>query len=158
MQLNTDIFAQFHKQWALLSAGTRDDFNAMTISWGGMGTLWGKSVVTVYVKPCRYTWQFMEKSDHFTVSFYPPAYRDDLNVMGSRSGRDGDKVALTRLMPKYLPQGVTFEQAELTLVCRKIYRQDLVREAMPRDVADTFYRTEEPHTMYIGAVEELLRK
>jgi len=158
MQFETDIFAQFNKKWALVSAGTKEDYNAMTVSWGGMGTLWGKSVVTVYIKPIRYTWQYMEKNDYFTVSFYPEENRQDLQIMGSKSGRDGDKAALTGLTLKPLEKGVTFEQAEVTLVCRKIYRQDLIRDTMPEEVIARLYTDEEPHTMYVGEVVEILRK
>ena len=71
MKISEDVFSYFNRKWALLTAGTKERYNAMTISWGGMGTLWGKPVVTVYVKPIRYTWQFMEKGGFFTVSFYP---------------------------------------------------------------------------------------
>ena len=156
MQFNTEIFSQFNDKWALLCAGTKDYFNAMTISWGGMGTLWSRDVVTVYVKPVRYTWQYMEKNDYFTVSFYPEKYRHDLSIMGSKSGRDCDKVALTALTPKALANGVTFEQAEATIVCRKIYWQDLDRGAMPPEVAATYYKTEEPHRMYVGEVVDII--
>ncbi len=51
MNFNTDIFEQFDKKWALLTAGSENDFNTMTISWGSLGTLWNKSVATVYVSP-----------------------------------------------------------------------------------------------------------
>lgn len=157
MQFDTDIFAQFDKKWALLAAGSMADFNAMTISWGGMGTLWHKDVVTVYVKPIRYTYQYMEKNDYFTVSFYPESCRKDLAVMGSKSGRHGDKVALTSLTPRAVEHGVTFEQAEVTLLCRKVYWQDLTRDAMPADVQAEYYNGEEPHRMYIGEVVDILR-
>ena len=113
----------FNRDWALVTAGTIDRFNTMTISWGGMGTLWSRPVATVYVKPCRYTHEFMENNDYFTVSFFPEKYREDLGILGSRSGRDGDKVALTSLTPKAGEQWVSFEEAEHVLVCRKIYRQ-----------------------------------
>ena len=157
MMFNTDIFTRFHEKWALLTAGTLRDYNTMTISWGGMGTLWGKPVVTVYVKPIRYTWKYMEANEFFTVSFYPKEYREDLMTLGTRSGRDGDKIALTGLTPVGLEHGVTFAQAEVTLACRKIYWQDLVREHMPPEVAEKIYQTEEPHRMYIGEVLELLK-
>jgi flavin reductase (DIM6/NTAB) family NADH-FMN oxidoreductase RutF len=157
MDLNTNIFTQFHEKWALLTAGTGDGWNAMTVSWGGLGTLWGRPVATVYVKPIRHTWQFMERSGVFTLSFYPEEYRADLTTLGTKSGRDGDKVALTRLTPVVLDRGVTFAQAEVTLVCRKLYRQDLDRAAMPREVAESIYAVEAPHTMYIGEVTEILR-
>ncbi len=157
MEFTTDVFAQFQQRWALLTAGTPADFNTMTISWGGMGTLWSKPVVTVYVKPIRHTFGYMEKNGFFTVSFYPEAYHRDLLTLGTKSGRDGDKVALTGLTPKPLERGVTFAQAEATLVCRKLYAQDLDRSAMPREVAESVYATEAPHRMYIGEVVEILR-
>lgn len=150
-----DALTQFDRQWALLTAGTIERFNTMTISWGGLGTLWNMPVATVYVRPSRYTYEFMEENDFFTVSFYPDAFRGDLGVLGSKSGRDGDKVALTGLTPVPLDGGVTFAQAEVTLVCRKLYSQDLLRERLPADVAETFYPDEAPHRLYIGEVVEI---
>ena len=142
----------FNQDWALVTAGTIDHFNTMTISWGGMGTLWSRPVATVYVKPCRYTHDFMEENDYFTVSFFPEKYRGDLSILGSKSGRDGDKVALTSLTPEAGEHWVTFREAAQVLVCRKIYRQDLDLSAIPDWAAKAHYRTEAPHTMYIGEV------
>ena len=103
-----------------------------------------------YSKPIRYTWQFMERYDIFTVSFYSEDCRKDLALLGELSGRDGDKIARTKLTPSFLKEGVTFGQAELTLVCRKLYAQDLDRSAMPEDVRNAIYATEEPHRMFIN--------
>ena len=153
MTFKTDIFTKFDKQWALLTAGTADHFNAMTISWGSMGTLWSRPVVTVYVRPTRYTDEFMQQSDYFTVSFYPERFRRDLAVMGSKSGRDCDKVAMTALEPCALEQSVTFRQAETTILCRKLYVQDLSRADIPAEVLESHYAPQEqPHRMYIGEV------
>ncbi len=157
MNISTDIFSYFNERWALLTAGTEDSYNTMTISWGGMGTLWSKPVVTVYVKPIRYTWQFMENNEYFTVSFYPEEYRKDLTLLGSESGRDGDKVARTRLTPVAVEHGMTFREAEITLICRKIYAQDLDRKFMPRDVVEKIYAKEEPHRMFIGEVVKVIK-
>ncbi len=157
MELKTDIFKLFDREWALLTAGTPDHFNTMTISWGGAGTLWGKSVVTVYVKPVRYTHEFMESSAFFTVSFYPEQYRRALTLLGTESGRDGDKVSKAGLTPKPLENAVTFREAHTTLLCKKIYRQDLDSAAMPEPVVNAFYRTEAPHTMYIGEVVDIIK-
>lgn len=156
MELKTDIFGLFDKEWALLTAGTREKYNTMTISWGGAGTLWGKPVVTVYVKPVRYTHQFMEANGFFTVSFYPEKYRKSLMILGSESGRDGDKAAKAGLSPKYLENAVTFAEAHTTLLCRKLYRQDLDLNAVPPE-AMVHYRTEAPHTMYIGEVVDIIK-
>ena len=152
MQFKTDVFSQFDETWALLSAGPVQDHNTMTISWGGMGTLWGKPVVTVYVKPCRHTYGYMEKSEYFTVSFYPAKCRKALGIMGSVSGRDTDKDRASGLTPKAIGRATTYEEAEITLLCRKIYRQDLLAENMPEDVVTAYYESDAPHCMYIGEV------
>ena len=155
-QFTTDIFAQFDKKWALLCAGTKEKHNTMTISWGGMGTLWSKPVVTVYVKPCRYTYGFMNENEYFTVSFYPEEYQKALAVMGTKSGRDINKDEVSGLTAKPIGQVVTYEEAEVTFICRKIYWQDMVRENMPEDAVERFYTEEEPHRMFIGEVVEII--
>ena len=116
----TDIFAQFDKKWALLCAGTKEKHNTMTISWGGMGTFWSKPVVTVYVKPCRYTYGFMNDNEYFTVSFYPEECRKAMAVMGTKSGRDINKDEVAGLTVKPIGQVVTYEEAEVTIICRKM--------------------------------------
>ena len=151
-----DAFHIFDKQWALVTAGTLNHYNTMTISWGGLGTLWSRPVATVYVKPIRYTYQFLEKNEYFTVSFFPEAYKKDLGILGSKSGRDGDKISLTSLTPQPVEHGVTFSQASATLICKKIYWQDLDLEQIPQDVVDTYYQTEAPPRMYIGEVIDIL--
>lgn len=156
MKFHAESFDIFNKDWALLTAGSGQRYNTMTISWGGLGTLWGKSVATVYVKPIRYTHEFLEESDYFTVSFYPEEYRPALTLLGTVSGRDGDKVAQAGLTPQPLEHAVTFREAKVTLVCKKIYRQDLDTAQMPAQVVSTFYATEAAHTMYIGEVVEIL--
>lgn len=152
-----DAFGLFDKQWALVSAGTLDHFNAMTISWGGLGTLWSRPVATIYVKPIRYTFEFLEKNEFFTISFFPEVYKKDLGILGSKSGRDCNKVALTSLTPRSLSQGVTFEEASSVLICKKIYWQDLDPNKMPKEVIASYYQTEQPHRMYVGEVTDILR-
>lgn len=155
--LNVNAFELFDKQWALVSAGNTDDYNTMTISWGGLGTLWSKPVATIYVKPIRYTYQFLEKNDYFTVSFYENEYKKDLGILGSLSGRDGDKVAKTNLHVMPVDHGVTFKEAKITLLCKKIYWQDLNTAVMPADVVSRYYQAEAAHRMYIGEVIDIIK-
>ena len=156
-ELNPDIFSAYDKGWALVTAGSMEDFNTMTISWGGAGTLWGKPVATVYVKPCRYTHSYLDKNEYFTVSFFPEDYRKDLALLGTKSGRDGDKVAETKLHPVAVGDSVGFAEASETLLCKKIYRQDMQRELMPAEAVEKFYKEDEPHTIFIGEVLEILK-
>jgi len=84
------IFNKLNKEWALLSAGNKDAFNTMTISWGEMGTLWNKPVMTCFVRPQRYTKEFIDSNDKMTLSFFNGEHMKDLTVLGRESGRDGD--------------------------------------------------------------------
>lgn len=165
MKLDELKFAPFNdldKNYALLTAGSKDDFNTMTISWGGFGTIWNKPVVTVYVKPIRYTYKFTEDNDFFTVSFYDDKYKKDLLTLGTKSGRDSDKISLTSLNPLYLDNSVSFEEANVTLVCKKIYYQDLnlelIKENLSNDIYNRFYGEDPVHRMYIGEVVDIIKK
>jgi len=158
MKFNTEIFNQFDKKWALLTAGKTDKFNSMTISWGGLGTLWNKPVATVYVRTSRYTHDFMDTNDYFSISFYPEQYRKTLGVLGSKSGRDMDKMRASGLTPKNTGETISFEEAETTIICRKLFKQSLEVSNMPEDVIKDLYTGQAPHDMYIGEVVAILKK
>jgi flavin reductase (DIM6/NTAB) family NADH-FMN oxidoreductase RutF len=157
-QVQGELVGRLVNEWALLTAGERDDWNTMTIAWGSLGDLWWRPVVDVYVVPSRYTYEFMERHDWFTVSFFPPQYRQDLELLGSVSGRDGDKVAQTGLTPAYLEHGVSFEQADTVLVCRKIYEQPLDPKAIPAEVMAKTYATMGTHTLFVGEITSVLKQ
>ena len=156
MEFKTDIFAQYAQKWALLTAGDKDKFNTMTISWGGLGTLWNKPVASVYVRTSRYTHEFMDNNEYFTVSFFPEVCKKVLGVLGSKSGRDMDKMNESGLTAKFLDKSVTFEEAEVTLVCKKLMKQPLDPANMADDIAKQFYDAEAQHDMYIGEVVDII--
>ena len=156
MNFNTDIFTQFDKKWALLTAGNKDSFNTMTVSWGGMGTLWSKPVVTAYVRTSRYTHEFLDKEEYFTLSFYPEDYKPILVEMGSKSGRDIDKMNYKGLTAKEVGDTVTFAEVEVTFVCKKLFKQELSVDNMSKDIVDAFYTGDAAHDMYIGEVVEVI--
>ena len=157
MTFNTEIFSQFDKKWALLTAGEPDNFNTMTVSWGGLGTIWNKSVATVYVRLSRYTHEFMDKNDYFTVSFYPEDRKKTLAVLGSKSGRDMDKIYNSGLTAVSAGKSVSFKEAEVTLVCRKLFRQRVELSNIPEDIVKACYGSGDPHDMYIGEVVDIIR-
>ena len=157
MEFTTDILSVFDKKWALLTAGNGESFNTMTISWGGLGTIWGKPVATVYVRTSRYTHDFMDANEFFTVSFYPEECRQILGVLGSKSGRDMDKMKESGLTPVQAGGSMSFKEAEVTLVCRKLFRQQLDVANMPEDVTKAMYEGQAPHDMYIGEIVDIIR-
>ena len=146
------------KEWALLTCGKKEKFNMMTISWGGLGTLWHKPIATIYVRPNRYTNEFIENNDYFTLSFYDEEYKKDLGFLGSKSGRDIDKISYTNLTPEFIDNGITFKEANLTIVCKKIYFQDLDKKNIPKTEIDRFYNNEPVHRMYTGEVIDIIDK
>ena len=156
MEFKTEIFSQFDKKWALLTAGDERCFNTMTISWGALGTIWGKPAATVYVRTSRLTHEFLKKNEYFTVSFYPEAYRGQLAVLGAKSGREMNKMKDSGLTPVKAGETVTFKEAETTLVCRKLFAQKLEPEHMTEQIAKMMYSSVALHEMFIGEVVEIL--
>lgn len=149
-------FYNLDKEWALLTVGNKNLFNMMTISWGGFGTLWHKPVATVYVRKSRYTYELLQNEEYFTISFYDDEYRSDLGILGSKSGRDINKMEETSLTAKALENAMTFEEAKLTIVCKKIYNQELNVNNVPKEYADRFYENDEVHEMFIGEVVDII--
>jgi len=133
------------KRLGLVTAGTKKSFNTMTIAWGTLGVLWHKPVCVVYVRPTRHTFQFMEKADRFTVSFFPRKYREALTYCGTHSGRDVNKIAETGLTPVAADGTVHFAEARLVLVCRKLYRQDILPELFETPSLDKIYPKKDYH-------------
>lgn len=138
--------------WGLLTAGTTDSFNMMTVSWGALGELWGKDVAIVFVRPQRYTLEFLEREDRFTLSFYDPAYRPALALCGSKSGRDLDKAAAAGLTPVAADGSVTFAQAKLTLVCRKIAVQPMDPAGFLDPAIAQCYENGDYHKVFVGEI------
>lgn len=140
----------------LLTAGENEPgkFNAMTIGWGSIGYMWKVPIVQVMVRPGRYTYEFTEKYDSFTVSVFGPEYKQALTIMGTKSGRDGDKIKEAKLTPcpSHTVAAPGFEEAQLILECRKIYYDDLKAEHCTDAIA-AFYPKHDWHRLYIGQVE-----
>ena len=151
-------FEQFNDDWALVTAGPINDHNSMTVSWGGMGTLWSKPVVTIYIKPVRHTHQFIEKNEYFVVSFFDEKYRRALQAMGTYSGRNEDKDKLSKLTPVSHGEVTIYQEAKLTIICKKIYQNDLDINNIPEEDVKKYYQHEAPHTMYIGEVVEIINQ
>ena len=144
-------------QWMLITAGDKDSFNTMTASWGGLGWLWNKPVVFIFVRPERYTHDFLESSDFVTLSFFPESHRKALQICGTKSGRDCDKVKEAGLTPVALKSGaMTFEQAGLTLECRKLLKTDMkASEFIDKEVLAKWYSDAGLHSIYVLEIEKL---
>ena len=132
--------------------------NTMTASWGGFGVLWFKNVATIYVRPQRYTHEFLDASDSFTLSFLPEKYRDALNHCGKTSGRDSDKITQAGLATIIDGNSAYFQEAEFVMVCRKIYKSKLEPMGFLDADIEKCYPKNDYHTIYIGEIEKCLKK
>ncbi|MGD0706826.1 MAG: flavin reductase family protein [Anaerolineaceae bacterium] len=156
------IFHLFDDQWLLLTCGDfgKKHFNAMTISWGSMGIMWNRPFVQVVVRPTRYTLEFMNQYDSFTVSAFGESHRDALNLLGSRSGRDGDKIAASGLTPVASQKvaAPSFAEAELVLECRKLFWQDIDHSHFVDAGIEKHYPKKDYHRMFFGEVVGIFGK
>jgi flavin reductase (DIM6/NTAB) family NADH-FMN oxidoreductase RutF len=147
-------------EWMLITAGTPDRFNTMTASWGGVGVIWNRNICWCVIRPQRYTYEFMEKAESFTLSFFEEKYRPALQLCGSKSGRDIDKAAAAGLTPigGILPGTTAFEEARMVAECRKIYFQDLNPQHFLDAAIDENYPARDYHRMYFGEIVNWLVK
>ena len=158
-KLDKNLFSLLGDRWALVTAGTAEQCNTMTVSWGGTGILWNQPVVTIYLRPQRYTKEFVDREEYFTLAFFGPEHHDHLALCGSKSGRDVDKVTECGFTVKTAPCGAPyFEEAELVLVCRKRFAQPMDPDLIPQDIKTKWYPNDDHHTLYIGEILEVLVK
>lgn len=158
--LQFNPFDKISRQWMLVTAGDEERSNTMTASWGGVGIMWGKPVATVYIRPQRYTKEFVDGNGYFTLSFIPEEHRRALNVCGSVSGRDvKDKWQEAGLHPYKIGETTGVEEAEEIFVCRKLYAQEMRPECFIDGECDTkWYPDKDYHTMYIAEIVKVLRR
>lgn len=159
-EIDTNAVKMFADDWMLLSAGKDTSMNMMTIAWGGLGELWGKAVVTIYVSPDRYTYKFLEENDYFTVTSFPEEYREKLQYLGTVSGRDEDKVKGSGLTPEFTELGnPIYKEATLAIECKKIYAQQLQKNLMPLEQRQWYDEKKLGiHMMYIGEIVHVWKK
>lgn len=159
-ELLSENFAHaFPRRMALVTAGTADHYNTMTIGWGLVGFAWGKPLVEVQVRPSRYTHDFMESQQLFTVSFFAPDKKEALMLCGSKSGRDIDKAAEAGLTPLPVQGSVAFEEATSIYLCKKMFQVELTAgNFLDKQAEQQYFAEGDYHTVYYGELLELLER
>lgn len=150
--LKDNFVKMISNDWALLTAGKSDSFNTMTVSWGGIGELWGKDVCFVFVRPQRYTYEFIEKNEYFSLSFFGGEYKKELGVCGSKSGRDIDKIDATGLTPVDFDVSMGFEEALVNIVLKKLAYQDMNPDGFIDSSIMNNYNGNDFHRVYVGEI------
>ena len=160
-ELEGNPFQMIDKQWMLVTAGNEADANTMTASWGHLGSIWGHSgglpTSVIFVRPQRYTKEFVDREDLYTLCFFD-GRKKELSYLGSRSGRDEDKVAAVGFTPVFGDGYTYFEEARLVLVCRKLYRAPVLEEGfVDKAVLEDCYPQRDFHDLYVGEIIKVLK-
>lgn len=158
-ELQQDVFTLIGKQWMLITAKKGDQINTMTAAWGGLGYLWNKKVAFLFIRPQRYTKEFVDASDEVSLTFFDEAYRKQLTHLGRVSGRDEDKIANVGFhVANY--QGVPyFKEANTIIIAKKLYRQRLEEDCfIQKDIIDTSYPLKDYHDVYVVEIETVLKQ
>ena len=162
-ELNFNPVTMIDQEWMLITAGVEGNYNTMTASWGHIGSIWGhgKKAATscVYVRPQRYTKEFVDREPLYTLSFFGPEYKNALGYLGSHSGRDGDKVAHVGMHPVFEDDTTYFAEAKLVLFCRKLYQAPVIEEGFhDKELMDDCYPKKDFHDLYVGQIVKVLVK
>ena len=150
-ELSFNPFLRMGRDWMLLTGGNKEKYNPMTASWGQLGRLWNKDVFTAYIRPNRYTLEFINKDEFFTASFFTMANRKELAFCGNNSGRDVDKMHIDGLTPAELDGCIGCEEADMVFVLRKLYSYDMDESKFLTDegLQQQFYGAEPYHKAFI---------
>lgn len=159
-ELEKNVFHAIGKEWLLITAGDEKKSNTMTASWGAMGVMWGKPAVTVYIRPQRYTKEFVDREGRFTLSILGEEYRKALQVCGTISGREVEDKWAAAGLTSFLVDGVpAVKEASVVLVCRTMYHDTIKPECFDdSSQEEKWYPDKDYHTMYLAQVEKVLVK
>jgi flavin reductase (DIM6/NTAB) family NADH-FMN oxidoreductase RutF len=153
-KLSLDVVDLWMNQWLLLTAGTLDDCNMMTVAWGSIGCMWSKPFAQVVVRPQRHTRKYIDQLDSFTLCAFPENYRKDLQTLGTLSGKDGDKLSQTEITLRSSEKvsAPSYNEANLILECRKIYCQDMDPSGFLNKTIQDNYPANDYHRIYFGEI------
>lgn len=151
-------FEMIGKDWMLLTAGNENKYNTMTASWGGLGVLWNKNVVFAFVRPQRFTFDFMNDNEYFSCAFFKEDYRNALAYCGKYSGRDIDKAKECNLTPVFDENAPYFDEADTVIVCKKLYVQQMDESCIIDESVKANYNGDDYHHVFVGEIVKVLKK
>lgn len=152
-------FTKIGNEWMLITAGNKQNFNTMTASWGTLGIMWGKNVAISFIRPQRYTKEFVDSNDTYSLCFFPEEYKKDLSYLGTVSGRNENKIEKCNLTPIFLDNTPCFEESNLVFICKKLYHQDIKPECFIDNSLDQkWYESKDYHTMYFSEILKIYTK
>ena len=158
-QLDKNIFHLINDEWMLITAEKDNKINTMTASWGGFGILWNKRVANVFIRPQRYTKEFVDGSNTFSLCFFNKDFKKTMSYLGSVSGRDEEKIKKSNLTINHIDSTPYFDEANMIIICRKLYAQEMKPECfIEKELDNKNYPDKDYHTLYISEIEKIYVK
>ncbi|WP_312561891.1 flavin reductase [Anaerospora sp.] len=152
-------FKLIGEEWMLITAEKDGKANTMTASWGGLGVMWGKNVAYIAIRPQRYTKEFIDNSDTFSLTFFDDGFKKALGYLGATSGRDEDKIAKSNLTIQHTDCVPYFAEAKIAIICKKLYAQEYKPELfVDQEINEKCYPDADHHTLYIAEITKILVK
>lgn len=152
-EITSNFFKRIGDDWMLITAGTEENHNTMTASWGAIGILWHEPIAICFIRPQRHTYQFVEKENFFTLCFFSEKYKNALQICGTQSGKNCDKIKLAGLTPLITPyKTIAFAEANLIMECEKIYYDDIKPDYMRAITPESIYPSKVYHRMFFGKI------
>lgn len=157
--LEFNPWTKIGKDWMLITAGDKDKANTMTASWGGVGVLWGKNVVYIFVRETRYTKEFIDNNDSFSLTFFDNQPKAALKYLGAVSGRDEDKIKNARMTVDYYEDVPYIDEGNVVFICKKLSETKIEKEQfIDSDINEKWYKDGNYHTMYVGEITKILAR
>lgn len=152
-------FRLIGKDWMLITAEHNGKANTMTASWGGFGIMWGKDVAYIVIRPQRFTKEFIDNSESFSLTFLSDEYRKILTYLGTISGRDEDKIKKSGLNLIYNEKTPYFNEGKIVILCKKLFAQEMNSDSfLVEGIKDNCYPESDFHTLYISEITKILTK
>lgn len=157
LEFNDNPFKMIGKDWFLVTAGDKDQINTMTAGWGGLGVMWGKDVAFIVVRPNRYTREFIDKFDTFSLSFFDESYKKELLYLGSISGRQENKIQKSGLNVLRDDEIPYFKEAKTVMLCKKLYAQEMKEDCFAdKELIEKWFPQKDFHIMYVGEILKVI--
>lgn len=158
-ELTANAFKLIGDDWMLITASDEEKVNTMTASWGGLGVFCGKDVAFTFIRPQRYTKEFVDASDTFSLSVLPEKYRKELGYLGKVSGRNENKIANSGLTVVYDDSTPYFEEADTVIICKKMCEIDMKEtDFIQEEMCSKWFANNDYHTLYISEIVKVLIK
>ena len=138
----------------LVSQGKERRPNIMTIGWLQGGIIWGRPILTILVRPSRYTFVHIEENPHFTVCIPTEKMKKEIQWCGTQSGIVVDKFQKTSFTSDYRENFSVpvIQECPIAFECEVVQKTRVIETNFSQKILNEYYPTGDFHTVYYGEI------